>query len=66
LVGGYRRDGDEADDFAEWAVPAELTHTVAREQGFWKTGMFGNQNSAARLRSHFTIEQVTAAFGIED
>ncbi|CAM3532686.1 hypothetical protein NODU109028_21190 [Nocardioides dubius] len=66
LVGNYARQGDESDDVAEWAVAIEWNYVVPREQGFWKTGMFANQNSAARLRNAFTIEQVTAAFGIED
>jgi hypothetical protein len=66
LSGNYRHDGDEGDEYAEWAVPVAWAHTVPREQGFWRTGMFANQNSAARLRNQFTIEQVLAAFGIED
>ncbi|MFS3128089.1 hypothetical protein ACLM5J_06760 [Nocardioides sp. Bht2] len=66
LAGNYARPGDESDDVAEWAVAIEWDHVVPREQGFWKTGMFANQNSAARMRNAFTIEQVTAAFGIED
>lgn len=66
LVGNYSHDGDEADEFAEWAVPVQWTRAVPREQGFWKTGMFANQNSAAKLRQQFTIEQVLAAFEIAD
>lgn len=66
LGGNYRHDGDEADEFAEWAVPVQWTRAVPREQGFWKTGMFANQNSAAKLRQQFTIEQVLAEFEIAD
>jgi len=66
LVGNYRHDGDEADEFAEWAVPLQWTRAVPREQGIWKAGMFANQNSAAKLRQRFTIEQVLAAFEIEE
>lgn len=66
LQGNYRHNGDEADEFAEWAVPVDWNHAVPREQGFWRTGMFANQNSAARLRNQFTIEQVTAAFELDD
>lgn len=66
LEGRYHHDGDEDDNTAEWAVPVEWTHTVPREQGFWKPGMFANQNTAAKLRQQFTIEQVTAAFGLDD
>ena len=57
LVGNYHHDGEEADDFSEWAVPVQWTRTIPREQGFWKTGTFPNQNSAAKLRQQFTIEQ---------
>lgn len=66
LVGNYRHDGDEVDEFAEWAVPVKWTRAVPRDQGFWKNGMFANQNSACKLRNQFTIEQVVAAFGVED
>ncbi|RFA06669.1 hypothetical protein B7R21_19060 [Subtercola boreus] len=66
LNGHYRHADDDDDTMAEWAVTVEWTHTVPREQGVWKTGMFANQNTAAKLRQQFTIEQVTAAFGLED
>jgi hypothetical protein len=29
-------------------------------------GMFANQNSACRLRNRFTLEQLAAAFELED
>lgn len=66
LVGEYHHDGDEDDNLAEWAVPVEWTYAVPKEQGFWKTGMFANQNTVAKLRQQFTIEQVSAAFGLDD
>lgn len=66
LAGNYSHDGDEADEFAEWAVPVQWVRAVPRDQGFWKTGMFANQNSAAKLRQQFTIEQVLAAFEIAE
>lgn len=66
LIGSYGHDGDEDDDLAEWAVPIAWDHTVPREQGVWKIGMFANQNSACRLSQQFTIDQVTAAFGLDD
>lgn len=66
LSGNYRHAGDEDDALAEWAVPVDWTYAVPREQGFWKPGMFANQNTAARLRQQFTIEQVSAAFGLDD
>lgn len=66
LSGNYRHADDQDDAMAEWAVPVEWIHTVPREQGFWKTGMFANQNTAAKLRQQFTIEEVTAAFGLDE
>jgi hypothetical protein len=35
------------------------------ERAFWKTGLFANQNSATKLRNQFTLEQVTAEFGLD-
>lgn len=66
LNGTYRHSGDMDESLAEWVVPVEWTHTVPRDEGFWRTGMFANQNTVAKLRQQFTIEQVTAAFGLED
>ena len=66
LDGNYQREGDEDDNLAEWAVPVDWTAVVPREQGFWRAGMFANQNTAAKLRQQFTIEQVTKAFGLDD
>ncbi|MGX1695223.1 hypothetical protein ACWIBQ_07585 [Microbacterium keratanolyticum] len=66
LVGSYRHEGDDEDDSAEWVVPVEWTKTVPREQAVWKNGMFANQNTAAKLRQKFTIEQVTDVFGLDD
>ncbi|WP_254367833.1 hypothetical protein [Microbacterium sp. NC79] len=65
LEGTYRRAGDESDDMAERVVPVTWIHTVPREQGFWKPGMFANQNTATKLRQQFTIDQVSAAFGLD-
>lgn len=66
LDGNYQREGDEDDNLAEWAVPIDWTAVVPREQGFWRAGMFANQNTAAKLRQQFTIEQVSKAFGLDD
>ncbi len=65
LVGTYRHEGDDEDDAAEWAVPVKWIHTVPQERAVWKNGMFANQNTAAKLRQQFTIEQVTSAFGLD-
>lgn len=66
LTGVYSREGDEDDSVAEWAVAIEWTHAVTKADAFWRTGMFANQNTVAKLRQAFTIEQVTAAFGLDD
>lgn len=66
LEGRYRHEGDDEDDRAEWAVPVDWIHTVQREQAFWRTGMFANQNTATRLRQKFTIEQASEAFGLNE
>ncbi|MEO5318885.1 hypothetical protein ACFVVC_02400 [Pseudarthrobacter sp. NPDC058196] len=66
LAGNYHHDGDEDDDNAEWAVPVEWTRAVPRDQGVRKTGLYANQNTATKMRSQFTIEHLTAAFGLDD
>ncbi|MBE7326041.1 DUF91 domain-containing protein [Nocardioides sp. Y6] len=66
LLGNYTRPGDEDDEIAEWAVPIEWTHTVPKAKAVWQKGMFANQNSVAKLRQAFTIEQVSTAFNLDD
>lgn len=66
LIGAYCHEGDRDDDLAEWVVPVQWTYAVPREQGFWRPGMFANQNTATKLRNQFTIDQVSEAFGLDD
>lgn len=67
LQGDYRhQENGDTDESAEYIVPIDWHSTTTRDQAFWKQGMFANQNSACRLRNQFTIEQVSAFFGLED
>jgi hypothetical protein len=50
----------------EWVVPVRWLHHRPRDKAFWKTGMFANQNSATKLRNRFTLDQLAAAFGLDD
>jgi hypothetical protein len=50
----------------EWIVPIRWVKWRFRGQAFWKTGMFANQNSATKLRNRFTLDQLTAEFGLDD
>lgn len=50
----------------EWIVPVRWVKHRPREQAFWKTGMFANQNSATKLRNRFTLDQLIADFGLDD
>ncbi|MGK5553003.1 hypothetical protein ACSNOI_15430 [Actinomadura kijaniata] len=68
LVGAYhhRHQPEDGQDRREWVVPVEWQVTVPREDAFWKTGMFANQNSACKLRARFTIDEVSRRFRIDD
>lgn len=48
----------------EWVVPVRWTATVPQTQTVWEKGLFANQNSACKLRSSFTLDRLTAAFGL--
>jgi hypothetical protein len=61
LGGNYVIPGGE-----EWVVPVRWVKQRPREKGFWKTGMFANQNSATKLRNRFTLDQLTTEFGLDD
>ena len=50
----------------EWVVPVRWLNHRPRERAFRKTGMFSNQNSATKLRNRFTLDQLTAEFGLDD
>jgi hypothetical protein len=47
-------------------VPVRWLKQRPREKAFWKTGMFANQNSATKLRNRFTLDQLTAEFGLDE
>jgi hypothetical protein len=50
----------------EWVVAVRWLNQRPREKAFWKTGMFANQNSATKLRNRFTLDQLTAEFGVDE
>ncbi|MFC8277962.1 endonuclease NucS domain-containing protein [Streptomyces sp. NPDC057271] len=69
LKGSYRPHGGAAEetdreDRREWVVPVDWEQAVPREKALWRTGFFANQNSACKLRAHFTIDEVSRHFGI--
>jgi hypothetical protein len=50
----------------EWVVPVRWLNHRPRERAFRKIGMYANQNSATKLRDRFTLDQLTAEFGLDD
>ena len=56
--------GDEENQ--EYLVRVKWLATRDREQAIWEKGMFANQNTVCKLRSRFTIETLTARFGLEE
>jgi hypothetical protein len=69
LQGTYRHDdgagGDESEDRREWIVPIAWEKTVPPDQALWKRSFFANQNPACKLRSSYTIDEVSRHFGID-
>jgi hypothetical protein len=61
LSGTYLHDNGEP----EWVVPVQWIATRPREKALWRAGMFANQNSAARLRNKYTLDQLYAEFGVD-
>ncbi|MPY58375.1 endonuclease NucS domain-containing protein [Streptomyces spongiae] len=78
LKGTYRRGGQtqegetsagepaDGEDRREWIVPVTWERAVPREKALWRPGFFANQNSACKLRSRFTIEEVSRHFDLAD
>lgn len=69
LAGRYEHpsaDDDQEEDSREYVVAINWDRTVSRSDGVWQAGMFANQNSACKLKSQFTIEAVSKAFGVDE
>ena len=47
-------------------VPVRWIVNVPQSEAYWVKGMFANQNSAGKLRQQFTLERLTAHFGVTD
>lgn len=66
LKGKYAHEPlENGEDAEEYVVPVSWEKTRSREQAVWAKGMFANQNSACKLRNQFTLEHLTAAFGLQ-
>jgi hypothetical protein len=59
-------DAKDDPDKREYLVRVDWVRTRQRDQAFWKHGMFANQNSVARLRQQFTLEELTREFDLGD
>ena len=59
-------DMNHANGEPEWVLPVRWISTVPLEEAVWKKGMFANQISACGLRNSFTLENLYAAFGVDD
>lgn len=60
--------GHDASDHehAEHVVLVDWLTTVARPEAYHEAGLFGNQNSACKLRDQNTIAKVASRFGIPE
>jgi hypothetical protein len=54
----------DAADRGEQVVLVDWLHTVPIGEAFHEPGLFGNQNSACKLRDQRTIDRVSEHFGI--
>ncbi len=59
--------GQYSDDpeMSEWVVPVDWLATRTREEAVRNPDFFANQNSAVRLTHGYTLDRLTAAFGVE-
>jgi hypothetical protein len=55
---------DVDDDTEEWVVPVRWSRTVGVDEAVWERGFFANQNSACRLRSRFTLDELLERFDV--
>lgn len=59
--------GECADDpeRTEYVVAVDWVRTVPREQAYWETGMYANQNSVTKLRNRFTLDKLVVHFDLD-
>jgi len=65
LAGIYEYDVD-AENSDEYIVPVQWIRTVPKNEAIWEKGFFANQNSACKLRSRFTREELVRRFDLDD
>ena len=53
-------------DLAEYLVRVEWIKTVPAANAYWRTGMSANQNTAFKLRSKFTLDNLIRHFELAD
>jgi hypothetical protein len=66
LHSAYRHAETEAQDANEYIVPVSWIKTLPLSQAIHKKGLFGNQNSACKLRQEFTLDYLDQAFALSD
>lgn len=62
IAGAHKDDAE----LSEYLVRVEWLRDVPLKQAYWETGLFALQHTACRMTSRFTIERLTAHFGLED
>jgi hypothetical protein len=65
LEGVYEHNFD-VDDSEEYVVPVRWIRAMPRGEAVWEKGFFANQNSACKLRSRFTLDELATRFGLDD
>jgi hypothetical protein len=53
-------------DRTEMLVQVKWLKTVPEDKAIWEPGFVANQNSACKLRSHFTIDRLVERFGLKE
>ncbi|OFR89540.1 hypothetical protein HMPREF2863_08990 [Micrococcus sp. HMSC067E09] len=62
LVHDYPDARNQDDDETEWVLPVGWIDTRPESEAYWEKGMFGNQNSACKLRQEFTLARLAEHF----
>jgi hypothetical protein len=60
--------GKNANDpeLCSYVVRVDWIKAVPREEAYWEKGLFAIQHTACRLRNQFTIQKLTAHFGLDE
>jgi hypothetical protein len=65
LAGTYMKHRADDPELRAYFVRVEWIKTLPKQDAYWETGMYANQNTVTRLRNRFTLERLIQHFELD-